>query len=414
MLLQKLLNDSYKFAGFRYCEIEFNPKELEIKVHIQSDKRYKPKCGECQKPAPGYDSLKQRTFLFVPLWGYSVKFLYTPRRVACPEHGVVVEYMPWALGKSPVTKAFGIFLAHWAKKLDWKDVANTFRVSWDAVFSAVEYVVDYGLNNRVLTGIKHLGLDEIHFKKMKYVTMIYDITEGQKRLLWLGLERKAKTLLRGFRKLGLQNLTGVVAVSMDMWQAYVKVVTKKLPDAKIILDRFHIMKKFNEAIDTVRRQEITALKADGRGEVLHNSRWCFLKKRKNLTERQEQRLQDLVKQNLQTYKSYLLRESFQKFWLYKTSRWAKEFLQGWTYTAMHSRIEPMKKVAKMLRKHEQDILNWFKISPRISNGVVEGFNNKAKTIIRKHYGFRTFSVLELALYHTMGDLPEPKLTHSFV
>jgi transposase len=414
MILQKLLNDIQKFPGFRYGKIEYNREAKEIRVRIHPDKRYKAKCGECQKLSPGYDTLRERTFLFVPLWGLTVKFLYAPRRVNCPEHGIGVEYMPWALGKSPVTKPFGIFLAYWAKKLDWKDVSTTFHVSWDAVYSAVQYVVDYGLKNRVLDGINQLGLDEIHFKKMKYVTMIYDITEGQKRLLWLGLERKAKTLLRGFRKIGLHNLQGVVAVSMDMWQAYVKVVEKKLPTALIILDRFHIMKKFNEAIDKVRRQEFVALKADGHGEVLHNSRWCFLKRRKNLSERQEQRLQDLMKQNLKTYKSYLLRESFQKFWLYKTARWAKKFLKDWTFTAMRSRIEPMKKVAEMLRSHQYHISNWFKISPRVSNGVVEGFNNKAKTIIRQHYGFRTFSVLELALYHTMGDLPMPKLAHSFV
>lgn len=414
MILQTVLNDCHKYEGFTYRKIEFDRKEKELRIRISSDNRFRPRCNQCQKPSPGYDRQKERTFLFVPLWGYKVKLLYAPRRVECREHGVVTEYMPWALGKSPVTKAFGIFLAHWAKKLDWKDVSKTFCVSWDAVFSAVQYVVGYGLKHRVLQGIKHLGLDEIYFKKMKYVTLIYDITEGQKRLLWLGRERKALTLMKGLRKIGLRNLREVVAVSMDMWAAYAKVITKKLPQALIILDRFHIMKKFNEAIDQVRRQEVLSLKEKGAGQVLHNSRWCFLKRPENMTEKQEQRLQELTKQNLKTYKSYLLRESFQKFWLYVSVDLAKKFLADWTFGAMRSKIEPIKKVAKMLRNHEKNILNWFELSPRISNGVVEGFNNKAKTVIRQHYGFRTFSVLELALYHTMGKLPEPKLTHSFV
>lgn len=414
MLLQTVLNDIYKFVGFKYSKIILDNQAKELTIQILPDKRYHPLCGICETPSRGYDRQKERTFMFIPMWGLKVKMLYAPRRVNCKEHGIVVERIPWALGKSPITKAFGIYLAHWAKKLDWKDVAKTFRVSWDTVFSAVQYVVEYGLKNRVLQGIKQLGIDEIHFKKMKYVTLIYDITANQKRLLWLGRERKAKTLLRGLRKIGLSNLQGVEAVSMDMWAAYVKVITKKLPKTIIILDRFHIMKKFNEAIDEVRRKEFVDLKAKGNGTVLKNSRWCFLKKPENLTEKQEQRLQELTKQNLKTYKAYLLRESFQKFWLYTCCTAAKIFLEDWTFRAMRSKIEPIKKVAKMLRKHQKNILNWFTVSPRISNGTVEGFNNKAKTIVRQHYGFRTFSVLELALYHSMGDLPMPKLTHSFV
>ena len=213
--------------------------------------------------------------------------------------------------------------------------------------------------------------------------------------------------------IGKERSRRIKAVCCDMWEPFLKVVRKKIPDAKQILDRFHIMKKFNEAIDEVRRNEAKALMEKGKGEPLKNSRWSLLKNPKNLNQKQEQKLKELVSQNLKSFKTYLLRESFQKFWGYAAVAWATKFLDQWCRIAMRSKIVPIKKVAKMLRKHKEAILNWFKIAPRLSNGVVEGFNNKAKLVMRKAYGFRTFGAFETALYHTMGNLPEPCLNHRF-
>jgi transposase len=412
MLLQTLLNDCYKFPGFKYGKI--TKKDGFLWIEILPKNKSKGRCSECDKPCTTYDHLKTREFWFIPFLGFRVKLFYAPRRVQCKEHGVVVEHMPWAAGKSPITTALAIFLAHWAKKLSWQDTAREFKVSWHNVFTAVKYVVDYGLKHRVLENIKNIGIDEVLFRcGRQFVTLIYETTENSRRLLWIGLDRKAKTLLKGLRTIGLHNLNGLETVSMDMWKPYLKVINKKFPWVLKILDRFHIMKKFNEAIDDVRRQEAYDLAQQGKGEVLKNARWCLLKKPENLTENQEQKLSELIKQNLKSYKVYLLRESFQKFWTYSTVGWAENFLDSWTKTAMYSKIKQIQKVAKMLRRHKEDILNWFRISPRISNAVVEGFNNKVKLVMRQHYGFRTFQAFEIALYHTLGALPEPQLTHRF-
>jgi len=173
------------------------------------------------------------------------------------------------------------------------------------------------------------------------------------------------------------------------------------------------MKYFNDAIEKTRREETRELKKDGYEEILKNSRWALLKKKKNLKESQLAKLKDLLQYNLKTMKCYLLRESFQKFWEYKSPFWAKTFLNRWTFVAIRSKVEPIKDVAKMLRRHEELILNWFRMKNRLSNGIVEGFNNKAKLTVRNSYGFKSFKIIELALYHTLGDLPEPELTHKF-
>ena len=175
------------------------------------------------------------------------------------------------------------------------------------------------------------------------------------------------------------------------------------------------MAHMNKAIDVVRARETKELKAQGIGiePVLIKSRWVFLKRPDNLTEKQGSKLAEFLKHNLKTLKSYLLKEEFQLFWAYASPYWVELFLDDWCAKTMRSKIEPMKKVARMLRNHRRLLLNWFWAERRFSSGVVEGFNNKAKLTTRKAYGFRTYQAIEIALYHALGDLPVPKTTHRF-
>ena len=117
--------------------------------------------------------------------------------------------------------------------------------------------------------------------------------------------------------------------------------------------------------------------------------------------------------NLQTVRAYLLKEEFHQFWEYRTVGWARRFLKDWTTRVLRSRLEPMKKVARTLRGHEELILNWFRAKGLFSSGMVEGFNYNVKLTMRKAYGFRTYNAVEVALYHRLGKLPEPELAHRF-
>ena len=127
----------------------------------------------------------------------------------------------------------------------------------------------------------------------------------------------------------------------------------------------------------------------------------------------QDRLRDLLRYNLKTVRAYVLKEDFQQFWEYNSPTWAGKFLDDWCTQVMRSQIEPMKKVAKTLRCHRELILNYFRAKKQFSSGVVEGLNNKVKLTFRKSYGFRTFRVTEIALYHALGKLPEPQLPHRF-
>lgn len=198
-----------------------------------------------------------------------------------------------------------------------------------------------------------------------------------------------------------------------MWKPYLKVIRKKANEAIHILDRFHIVAKINKAIDEVRAEEYRRMEKDGYEPLLKHARWCLLKRKKNLTEKQEVKLKDLLNYNLKSVRSYLLKEDFNGLWDYVSPTWAGKFLDLWCTRVMRSKIESMKNVAKTIRKHKELILNWFRAKKAFSCGVVEGLNNKVKVTMRKSYGFKTFKCTEIALYHVLGKLPEPELTHKF-
>ena len=368
-------------------------------------------CSQCHEPGPGYDKLPERRFEFIPFWGFLVFLLYSMRRVDCRRcQTVVVEEVPWGDGKRTLTRAYMLFLARWARRLSWKETAEAFRTSWEKVFDAVEHVVTYGLEHRVLGQIDAIGVDEIQYAKgHKYLTLVYQIDLGVTRLLWIGRERTIESFQGFFKVIGDEIASKIVFVCSDMWEPYLKVIREKCCEALHILDRFHIVAKMNKALDEVRAGESRRMLREGYMPVLKKSRWLLLKREENLKTEQRFRLRDILRYNLKTVRAYLLKEAFQQLWDYNAPYWAGEFLDEWCRQVMRSRIEPMKKIACSLRGNRELILNYFRAQKMFSSSVVEGLNNKAKLTMRKAYGFRTFRTLELALYHSLAKLPEPEL-----
>lgn len=417
MQLKTIFNrvTNYKPFVVDHAELITTDAGMLIELTMRARGNGKPTCSGCGDRCRGYDTQpKPRRFDFIPMWMIPVVLIYTMRRVDCPKCGVKVERVPWSDGNSPLTTEYRWFLAGWAKRMSWKEVANCFAVSWDHVYNSVKHAVSWGLEHRDLSGIESIGIDEVQWKRgHQYQTLVYQIDQGCKRLLWIGPDRTAKTLLRFFRFLGKERSAQLQFVCSDMWQAYLKVIAKKVPDAIHILDRFHVMQKMSKAIDKVRAAEVKQLKADGYEPILTGSRWLLLKRPENMTERQTVRLDELLQYNLKSVRSHLMKEDFQRFWNYTYVANAGKFLDAWCARAMRSQVEPMKSMARTLRGKRELLLNWFRAGGELSSGVVEGFNNKLKLITRKSYGFRTQKAYETALYHTLGALPEPEFNHRF-
>ena len=418
MHLKTFLNRVTDYKSFVFEKITWQKESLtpKLEVEVRPRTNRRPVCSGCGKLAPGYDTMPTpRRFEFVPLWGIAIVLMYTMRRVNCPRCGVRVELVPWGEGKSTLTTEYTWYLAKWARRMSWKEVSEAMGVSWDRVFEAVKRAVKWGLARRDLDSITSIGVDEVQWHRgHKYQTVVYQIDEDQKRLLWIGPDRKAKTLLRFFRFLGKERTARLQFICSDMWKAYLKVIAKKAKHAVHILDRFHVMQRMNKAMNEVRAAEVKELKRDGYEPHLKGARWLLLKRPENLTEKQAVKLDALLQYNLKSLRSHLMKEDFQRFWEYWSPGWAGRFLDQWCTRAMRSKIEPMKKVARTLREKRELILNWFRAEGRISVGIVEGFNNKLKLITRKSYGFRTQQAYEIALYHNLAALPEKTFTHRFL
>jgi len=416
MHLKTILNRVQRFKSFVYGRAVLVDKNGAPEIHVDVHERAGSRgvCVGCGKRRAGYDRQPVRRYEFVPLWGIRVFLLYAPRRVECKRCGIHVERLPWALGKRPLTKAYAWHLASWAKRMSWSEVARTFHTSWHHVFESVEMAVAWGLANRDLEGVGAIGIDEIAWRKgHRYLTLVYQIDAGRKRLLWIGKDRKIETLEGFFSWFGAERSNNLKFICSDMWKPYLQVVAEKASEAIHVLDRFHIVAHINKAIDEVRAAEHKEQTSAGNGELLKNLRYAFLKHPENLTDKQAFRMADILKMNLKSAKSWLLRENFQRFWEYRSPYYAGCFLDGWCDMTMRTRIEPMKRVARMLRRHRELLLNWHRAKGQFSSGVVEGFNNRAKLTTRKAYGFRTYEGEKTALYHALGDLPTPKVTHVF-
>jgi transposase len=301
-----------------------------------------------------------------------------------------------------------------ARRLLWKETAECFRTSWDKVFDAVEHVVAWGWSTARSARSTLLASIKSNMPKPTSTRpLVYQIDIGITRLLCVGRERTIESFQGFFATMGPEVISEIFFICSDIWEPYLKVIQEKCSEALHILDRFHIVAKMNKALDEVRGAETRRMQREGRDPVLNKSRWLLLKRGENLGHEQYFRLRDLLRYNLKTVRAYLLKEAFQQLWDYNSPAWAGRFLDEWCRQTMRSRVAPMKKIARSLRHHRELILNYFRAGKLISSGVVEGLNNKAKVTLRKSYGFRTYRMLQLALYHSLRKLPEPESTHDF-
>ena len=355
MLIEQLIRETLEMQGFRIESV--NKVGSEFVATIVPDLRYHPRCGVCGSPGYYWDTLPERRFRHVPLWAIPVTLVYAPCRVTCPKcKSVHVESMPWAAGKKRLTKAFAVALATWAKSLPWLQVARQFQCSWGTVAAAVAYVVAFGLAQRDLSSITHIGIDEISRQKGHvYLTNVYDLRTGT--LIWSGEGRGKDTLAAFFEFFGPERTAMLVGICCDMWPSYIEVIKAKAPQAALVLDKFHIVRQLTDAVDKVRRQEV-AEKDKEHKSVLAGTRYIWLKNPWNLTDRQKASLSFLETLNLKIHRAYLLKESFRDFWQSATSDAAAKFMDHWFGLAMGSKIKPIQDFAVLLKRHEKNILSF--------------------------------------------------------
>jgi transposase len=371
-------------------------------AHIERLGNRRLRCSQCNlEVKKNRGRLRQRRWKDLSLREKPFWIVYQPFRVMCPRCGLRVERVPWAKRWARVTQALAQAVALLAKKLSYKEVAEYFRLDWKVVATIVKRAVEEGLKLRKLKTLHLLGIDEVSRKKgHHYLTLVYDLQRG--RLVWAGLDRKQETLDAFFHWLGKRRARTLQAICLDMWAPYFSSVQTHAPQATLLFDRFHVVQHLNKALDEVRREEVRKL-ADDRGIDLKKTRFILLKNPWNLTPKEHRRLSYLLKLNLPIVRAYYLKEEFQRFWDYRQEARAQAHLQQWLWWATHSRLKPIIEFARLVKDHLAGLLPWTKL--RISNGALEGMNNKIKLVSHRSFGFRNPDLFTAAIYHCCADLP---------
>lgn len=407
MFFRKIVRTTLGIKDHRVVSVTGDKKEILIDLDVI--KGHRLTCSQCGKRMPVRDRLRSRKWRHVPFWNIPVYIRYRPARVRCKNCGIKVESIPWSHGKSSLAVPLSLTVASWAKRLPMNVVAEIFGICWNSVYSAVRQVVDYGLACRSKADVSAIGVDEISRKKgQSYLTQIYDLT--RKRLLGSVEDRTYESLSVFFKQWGEANLRKIRGVCCDMWDPYIKAIKEYLPHAVIVFDKFHLVRQLLDAVNNVRRQEAALLKRTD-PDLLKGTRYIWLKNPWNLTDKQKQRLSYLEKLNLKINRAYLLKENFRELWTYTNRIQAEKFLKHWFWLATHSRIQPIRQFAWMLRNHQEGILTWFELP--IDNGVVEALNNVAKSISHQAKGYRSSKTFATLLMHWMGKLDSPIWVHKF-
>jgi transposase len=363
------------------------------------------RCGVCRRRCLEVHSVrKEREWRDLAMRQSQLLLRYCPRRVECPRCGIRVEDFPWAAPWARVTRALGNAVAKLGREMSWQGTARQYGLNWKTVAGIVKRAVRYGLRHRKQPPVHVIGIDEVSRRKGQvYVTVVYDLE--RRVLLWVGEDRTEEAVKKFFtEEMGRRRCGTVQVVCMDMWSAYAKLVREYAPQAQILFDRFHIVKHLQEAVDEVRSSEMRRLSGQQKA-TFKKTRWLLLKNPWNLTNDQKERLSTLVRWNTPIVRAYYLKESFQLFWDYRQPKRAEEHLHKWMNSAMRSRLEPFKRFVRMLRSHLDGILPWTKL--RLSNGAVEGMNNKIKSISHRSFGFRSAEYFIAVIYHCCARLPLP-------
>lgn len=359
-------------------------------------------CPECGAMCPRYDLRQSRTWRHLDTMQFATYLHCETPRVKCQEHGVKSVSLPWAGKNSRFTllfEAFALRVLQAARSVE--EARKLLKLNWHQVEAIKQRAVARGLSRREEESIAYLGIDEKSFHRgHSYVTSVVDLERS--RVLEVIEERteaSCRTLLE--TALSEAQRAQVKAVALDMWPAFGNAVKATLQEAVIVHDRFHVSKHLNEAVDLVRRQENRVLAKEG-DHRLKGSRYFWLVNEENLDERFQEAFASLKQSDLKVSRAWAIKELFRDFWGYKTRGWGRRHFKKWYSWAIRSRLKPVKKVARMLKRHLDNLLNYFEHP--ITNAASEGMNSRIQMVKSNARGFRSFQGYRTSILFYCGGL----------
>lgn len=382
-------------------EVDLSLEDLRVTIHIEHELGVGVECPECGAGCTIADHAPERKWRHLDTMQFGTELVARTPRADCKKCGVKTIAVPWAGKHSRFTLLFEAFAIRVLEASSSVEKARgLLRLSWKAAQTIMERGVARGLERRKIETVRYAGMDEKSFRRgQDYISVLNDLEGG--RVLEVVEKRTGEAADQLWDVLSAEQLGGVEAVAMDMWEAYVNSAGRKVPGADIVHDKYHISAYLNEGVNKVRRQEHKELMSEG-DESLKGTRQLWLFNMHNLTEEKWMSFEKLLDMELRSAEAWAMKEQFRWFWDYKSAGWARRHFDKWYAWVEEAGLGPMLKVANMMRERLDNILTYFK--HRITNAVSEGLNSKIQSLKSAARGFRGFQNYRTRILFFCGKL----------
>jgi transposase len=333
-----------------------------------------------------------------------VTLVYFPREIVCATHGRCEEEIPWSAPHARITTRLEYAILRLCQTMTQKAAAELLRLSASTLSEQLHRSVTRRRAGHRIRRLRVIGIDEISYhKRHRYATLVYDLERSV--VVWVGQGRGRETIDRFFNEmLSPYQRAQIHTACCDMSEAYMGAIRDHCRNAELVLDRFHIVKALNEAVDEVRKEQWR--QADtGERKALKGLRWLLYRHSSTRSPANTRTLRALEKHNRRIYRAWRLKDEFEQLWEYK-ARWAAErFFKRWTTAALRSRLEPLRQFVYTARRYQKGILAF--VTSRVTNAVAEGINRIVKIVKNRASGFRSLDAFTDLIYLTVGDLDIP-------
>ncbi len=399
-LLSKLLR--LKEMKVRWFQFENRGKELHLGVKPYKNGCRCPKCG-LRGPIirMGNDT---RTWTDIAVFGMRIFLHYAPKEIDCPTHGRIQEEIPWAAVQARVTYRLEFRVCALSQIMTQKAASEILKMPTSTLSDILHRVITRTRASHKIRGLVTLGVDEIAYcKGQSYATIVYDLDRSC--VVWVGKGKGRATIDEFFTtQISEHQRKGITWASCDMSRAYTEAIKHHCPNARLVIDRFHVVKALNEAVDAVRKEEWHSLKGDAR-KVIKGLRWLLGMSLRNRSPSQTRLLNELRNSNRRIHRAWVLKDEFEHFWNYRYVGSATSFLKSWMTAALKSRIPSLKTFVATLKVHQENILSF--IQRPLTNAVGEGINRIIKIVKNRASGFHTLASFADLIFLTVGDLDIP-------
>jgi len=386
----------FPFRRIKIVAQAVEPDATKSHLHAEPDKRFQPICQVCGQKASGVHSWTQRKIRDLSMGSAMVWITCRYRKVLCFQcQAIHIEDLELFHPYLRVTRRLARYIYHLCSLMTVTQVADHLGIDWKTVKNIDKHYLEIDYGKPDLNGLRILAVDEISIRKgHSYLTVVLDFDTG--RVLFVGKDRKAKTLKRFFNQLSIGQRKRIEAVAMDMWDPFIKAVRDKLPNAKIVFDLFHVVANFNRVIDKVRNSEYRKASKEDKA-VYKGSKYLLLKNRANIRRKSHrQQLKELLTLNQVINTVMILKEKLKYIWTYRSRTWADKALDQWCCLARSLQNRSVNKFVRTLERYRYGIINHCDYP--IHTGMLEGVNNKIKVIKRKAYGFHDLRYFTLKIY----------------